>query len=132
MDGLIRDTLKLSPANLRQDFPQHKVVCALECAGNRRHSMRTRLGEVQGIDWFDAAILNAEWEGPLLRDVLLKAGIDSTSEDLHVLFACYQTKCKEADWYGGSIPLWKAMSQDAEVVLAMKVECPSALVGVRP
>ncbi len=121
VDGLVKNTLKLSVADLSHSFSQHKVVCALECAGNRRHHMRTRLDEVQGIDWFNAAILNAEWEGPLLRDVLLKAGIKSQSAHLHVAFACYQTKCQDDDWYGGSIPISRATAEDAEVVLALKV-----------
>lgn len=86
--------------------------------------MRTRLAEVQGIDWFDGAILNAEWEGPRLRDVLLRAGVpdDAGSWDgLHVQLACYQAKTQEDDWYGGSISLDRAMSEEMEVVLALKV-----------
>lgn len=116
--------MSLSPADLATSFPQHRVICALQCAGNRRHAMRTRLDEVQGIDWFDAAILNAEWEGPLLRDVLLKAGIKvdkGETRDLHVAFACYQVQVQEDDWYGGSIPLQRAIDEDGEVVLALKV-----------
>jgi Mo-co oxidoreductase dimerisation domain/Oxidoreductase molybdopterin binding domain len=37
--------------------------------------MRTRLKEVQGINWFDGAVMNCRWEGPLVRDVLLRAGV---------------------------------------------------------
>ncbi len=92
--------------------------------------MRTRLDQVQGIDWFNAAILNAEWEGPLLRDVLLKAGFESQRDDLHVAFACYQTKCQDDDWYGGSIPISRAMGQDAEVLLALKVGSSIIPVGL--
>ena len=130
VQGLVKDTLKLNLADLSYGYQQHKVVCALECAGNRRHHMRTRLGEVQGIDWFNAAIMNAEWEGPLLREVLLKAGVESQREDLHVAFACYQTKCQDDDWYGGSIPIARAMGKDAEVLLALKVGSPILLVGL--
>ena len=83
--------------------------------------MGTRLKEVQGIDWFDGAILNAEWDGPLLRDVLKAAGVKEEEEGLHVAFACYQVKTQEDDWYGGSIPLKRAMGEGNEVVLALKV-----------
>lgn len=132
IDGeAISSPLKLTPEDLGSQFPQHKVVCALQCAGNRRHAMRTRLKEVQGIDWFDGAILNAEWEGPLLRDVLIKAGVKQGKEEnddrngasgqLHVAFACYQTKTQKDDWYGGSITLERAMKKESEVVLALKV-----------
>lgn len=37
--------------------------------------MRTRLKEVQGVNWFDGAVMNCRWEGPLVRDVLLRAGV---------------------------------------------------------
>lgn len=114
--------LKLSVADLRSRYRQHKVVCALQCAGNRRHAMRTRLKEVSGIDWFDAAILNAEWEGPLLSDILKEAKVQvEGGDDLHVAFACYQTKVQHTDWYGGSIPLKRGLSEENEVVLASKV-----------
>src|SRR3954467_1265205 len=56
VDGLVSKRLDLSIETLTHDFPQHSVTCALQCAGNRRHSMRTRIKEVQGIDWFDGAV----------------------------------------------------------------------------
>ena len=127
VEGLVSMPLKLSLHALANDFPQHRVACALQCAGNRRHSMRTRVKEVQGIDWFDGAIMNCVWEGPRLREVLLAAGVtgqeDGTSgwSGNHVHFACYQTKCREAPWYGGSVPLERAMRMNAEVLLALKV-----------
>jgi len=39
--------------------------------------MRTLLKEVQGIDWFDGAVMNCVWKGPRLRDVILAAGLSS-------------------------------------------------------
>ena len=58
IDGLVHQELKLTVRDLEKTFPQHKVTCALQCAGNRRHSMRTRIKEVSGVDWFDAAVMN--------------------------------------------------------------------------
>ena len=93
--------------------------------------MRTRLKDVQGIDWFDGAILNAEWEGPLLSDVLKEAGVKiNGKQKLHVAFACYQVKTQEDDWYGGSIPLERAMDKWNEVVLALKVSYFSSPFGI--
>ena len=86
--------------------------------------MRTRIREVQGIDWYDGAIMNCNWEGPRLRDVLLQAGVtshDRSSEELHAQFASRSQKCQEADWYGGSIPLQRALARDFDVILAVKV-----------
>jgi sulfite oxidase len=37
--------------------------------------MRTRIKEVQRIDWLDGALMNCIWEGPRLRDFLLRAGV---------------------------------------------------------
>lgn len=86
--------------------------------------MRTRLHEVQGVDWFDAAVMNCEWTGPRLRDVLLKTGITLEEEkwkDAHAAFACYTAPTENSSWYGGSIPLDRALSEDAEVILALEV-----------
>ena len=121
IDGAVHRQLDLSIAELR-DFEQHTVVCALQCAGNRRHSMRTKLKEVDGIDWFDAAVMNCQWTGPRLSDVLERAGINLTGEEhhnAHVAFACYAAPCENDTWYGGSIPLSRALRQDADVILAL-------------
>lgn len=109
--------------------------------------MRSRVAEVQGIDWKDGAVMNCRWEGPRLRDVLRRAGIehgDKEEEDgkgkekrtergqskrgrrRHVQFACHQTEAQQDTWYGGSIELDRAMSISAEVVLALKVGFPEA------
>ncbi|KAH0547797.1 hypothetical protein FGG08_000054 [Glutinoglossum americanum] len=123
VDGLVHRPLDLSPHQLRTEFPQHTVTCALQCAGNRRHTMRTLLKEVDGIDWRDGAVMNARWRGPRLRDVLSRAGVSLDDEEerrrAHVAFACFQTKCQDDGWYGGSIALERGMSVEAEVILAL-------------
>lgn len=121
--GLVKKDLSLSISNLKS-LPQHTVICALQCAGNRRHTMRTKLKEVNGIDWFDGAVMNCKWRGPLLRDVLSKAGIDIQEEkwkDAHVAFACFQTPCQDDEWYGASIPLSRAMDRESSVILALEM-----------
>ncbi len=123
IEGSVSKPLKLSLADL-QDYEQHSMICALQCAGNRRHTMRTLLKEVQGIDWFDGAVMNCKWKGPRLRDVLLQAGLDieqSARAQTHVEFSCHQNPSQEVDWYGTSIPLELAMAMDAEVIIALEV-----------
>jgi len=128
--GAVNQPLSLSISDLANDFPQHTVTCALQCAGNRRHTMRTQLQEVQGIDWRDGAVMNCKWSGPRLSDILHRAGISlptSTShsdtqartESMHVAFACNTQPCQESDWYGSSIPLSRALRPDADVILAL-------------
>jgi sulfite oxidase len=127
VDGLVPKELRLSIEALTNNFPQHSVTCALQCAGNRRHSMRTRIKEVAGVDWFDAAIMNCVFEGPRLRDVLLAAGVKDNDplhglvQRKHVQFANYGAKVQEDDWYGGSIPFERAMDPSMDVILALKV-----------
>lgn len=122
VDGAVQQPLELSVSQLRKDFTQHTVVCALQCAGNRRHTMRTRIKEVQGIDWFDGAVMNCKWRGPRLRDVLNKAHVTlPDGEKGHVAFASYAVACQEDDWYGASIDLERAMAEDADVILALEV-----------
>lgn len=84
--------------------------------------MRTLLKEVDGIDWGDGAVMNCSWRGPRLRDVLLRAEVNVTSEGKwHVAFACYHTNVQDDNWYGGSIELERGLSQDGEVILALEV-----------
>jgi sulfite oxidase len=83
---------------------------------------------VQGIDWLDGALMNCIWKGPRLRDILLRAGVkydktekSSDSKAYHVQFASHSQKTLEEDWYGGSIPLDRALAEDKDVILAVKV-----------
>lgn len=119
--GLVKQELSISIDDLKA-LPQHNVICALQCAGNRRHTMRTKLREVSGIDWFDGAVMNCKWTGPLLCDVLQKAGVaidEDKWKDAHVAFACFQTPTQEDEWYGASIPLSRAMNPSASIILAL-------------
>lgn len=102
--------------------------------------MRSRVKDVSGIDWGDGAVMNAEWTGPLLRDVLVHAGLASTvkqrrqdgrQEDvseqkdryqgLHVQMECNATQVQDDEWYGSSVPLDVVMDEEREVVLALEV-----------
>ncbi|KAK6955274.1 hypothetical protein Daesc_002906 [Daldinia eschscholtzii] len=122
IDGYVGHPLNLSIAKLRSDFRQHEVTWALQCAGNRRHDMRTVVKEVQGIDWSDGAVMNCQWRGPLLKDILEKAGIVCLGADnhFHVAFASFKVECQDDSWYGASIPLSRALDPDKEVILALE------------
>ncbi|KAK4544228.1 hypothetical protein LTR36_004438 [Oleoguttula mirabilis] len=132
VDGAVAHILNLSMANLANDFEHHEVVCALQCAGNRRHTMRTKLKEVQGIDWTDAAVMNCKWRGPRLSDVLERAGIilaEEEQETAHVAFACHATPCQEDTWYGASTPLARCLAPAADVILALHMNDEPLTVG---
>ena len=121
VDGAVQNILNLSINQLRDEFEQHDVVCVLQCAGNRRHTMRTQIKDVQGIDWGDGAVMNCKWRGPRLRDILEKAVVQVDPALAHVAFACSVQPCQEDGWYGGSIKLDRALREDADVILALEV-----------
>ena len=82
---------------------------------------------MSGIDWVNGAVMNCEWKGPRLRDVLLRAGVDVDQESWagkHVEFGCHQNPSSEEKWFGSSIPLEKAMAMNADVMVALEVILP--------
>lgn len=84
--------------------------------------MRTRIKEVDGIDWGDAAVMNCRWKGPKLRDVLNRADVDVKEiEGMHVAFSCSVVPVQGEDWYGGSVELGRAMKEEADILLALEV-----------
>ncbi|KAF2403144.1 sulfite oxidase, partial [Trichodelitschia bisporula] len=125
IDGLVNRKIFFTIDDLRS-FPQHEVLAVLQCAGNRRHSMRTLIKEVKGLDWADGAVMNCTWRGPRLRDVLAEAGVADSLVDEKgykgwVSFACYETPCEDDSWYGGSVPLARAMDEDGDCILALEM-----------
>lgn len=122
VDGNVRKKLRLSIDQIKSQFTQHEIVGALQCAGNRRHTMRTLLKEVNGIDWGEAAVMNCAWKGPKLRDILHEAGLFVPNlQGQHAAFSCSQAPVQGEDWYGGSVELERAMNDDADILLAMEV-----------
>lgn len=86
--------------------------------------MRTKLKEVSGIDWFDGAVMNCKWTGPLLADVLKKAGVTVEEEkwaETHAVFECHQTATQDDDHYGASIPLSYVMKPENSIILALEM-----------
>ncbi|EXJ69458.1 uncharacterized protein A1O5_07494 [Cladophialophora psammophila CBS 110553] len=124
--GFVSRPLSLTVDQLVNDFPQARVTCTLQCAGTRRHTMRTRIKEVLGVDWQDAALMTCVWEGPRVRDILLAAGaqdhcaMGDSVRPKHVHFANYGGKTQADEWYGGSIPFDRAMDPAMDVILAVK------------
>ncbi|KAI6107985.1 Oxidoreductase, molybdopterin-binding domain-containing protein [Pisolithus sp. B1] len=107
-------------------FSRKEVVAALVCAGNRRAKMAEKTGkEVEGIIWGDGAACNVRWAGAPLREVLLSLGVPggdrNSYEGFHVCFASYVAPCEDDGYYGGSIPLSDAMSEEGDALLAYEM-----------
>jgi sulfite oxidase len=82
--------------------------------------------KVKGIIWDNGVIANCRWRGVRLRDVLIHAGVDASLtqdalEGKHVWFASHATPCQDDSYYGGSIPLSRALDPDMDVILAIDV-----------
>ncbi|KAI0351778.1 molybdopterin binding oxidoreductase [Trametes cingulata] len=106
---------------LRESFPRAEVVAALQCAGNRRKEM-DEVKKVKGVLWNDGVICNARWTGVWLRDVLQEVGVDAQAlSGWHVCFSSHVTPCEDDEYYGGSIPLSRAMNADDDVLLAYEM-----------
>lgn len=75
---------------------------------------------VNGILWDDAVICNVKWTGARLRDVLLHLDVSFTGA-AYVLFESHVTPCQDDTYYGASIELEKALSDDGDVLLAYEV-----------
>ncbi|KAI3604829.1 sulfite oxidase [Moniliophthora roreri] len=120
VNGMVEKELTLSLAELKSNYEKARVVAVLQCAGNRRNEMGA-IKKVYGVGWNDGVIANGAWAGVRLRDVLQQAGIQSNAGPLHVCFASYATLCQDDSYYGGSVPLEKAMNLEDDVLLAYEM-----------
>ncbi|OCB85336.1 molybdopterin binding oxidoreductase [Sanghuangporus baumii] len=126
VDGMLPKSIEIKYKDLKNDFPYAEVVAALQCAGNRRKEMG-EIKPVRGVTWDCGVIANCCWGGVRLRDVLLRAGIDDSwsMEGLHVWFASHVSVCQDDSYYGGSIPLSKAIDPEGDVLLAFDMNSQS-------
>ena len=104
-------------SELQRDFKQHRITAALQCSGNRRSHMTEGSRPTNGIQWKAGAMGNAEWTGPLLRDVLADAGFNVAEPPAEVRHAQFVG----AESYGASIPLSKAIDPRGDVILACQM-----------
>ncbi|KAH7928367.1 hypothetical protein BV22DRAFT_1005125 [Leucogyrophana mollusca] len=126
IEGEIEGMTEVSFAfrDLIANFPRKEVVATLICAGNRRAKMSEKTQKkVEGIKWGEGAISNVRWGGVLLRDLLLQLGVpaNGNQENMHVCFASHVAPCEQDTYYGGSIPLEKAMDEEGDVLLAYEM-----------
>ena len=101
-------------------FNSKTVPVTLECAGNNRELLTTK---VKGVQWGLGAVGNAEWTGVPLSEILNRAGVKSTAREI-ILEGTDQgslddPKAPRGDVrFARSIPLNKATE---DVLLAYKM-----------
>ncbi|KAF4304954.1 hypothetical protein GTA08_BOTSDO06140 [Botryosphaeria dothidea] len=69
--------LTLSMDELKNKYATINIPVTLACDGNRRKELNM-IKKSKGFNWGAGAVGCAYWKGPLLRDVLLSAGIPET------------------------------------------------------
>lgn len=67
--------LVLSMDDLRDKYEHINIPVALACDGNRRKELNM-IKRSKGFNWASGATGCAYWKGPLLRDILLAAGVE--------------------------------------------------------
>ncbi|KAA0186650.1 Sulfite oxidase mitochondrial [Fasciolopsis buskii] len=126
---------------LKNEFPQHKLISTIICAGNRRSEMikmesvqakaAGRKPIIRGLSWNHSAVSTAEWTGVYLRDILIKClspdGKKYSDEELleqarkagiqHVQFVGADVD-SSAGAFGASLPIDWALDPKKDVMLA--------------
>jgi sulfite dehydrogenase (cytochrome) subunit A len=97
------------------DMPSNEVLAVCQCAGNRRGFCDPH---VPGVQWTDGGMGSAVWRGPMLRDVLRRAGVKP--EAMEVWFDGADKPVMQATPpYRKSLPIDKALDGDTIVAIAM-------------
>lgn len=78
IDGKVDRPITLTLDDLKK-LPRVEMVAVLECAGNGRRFYEPH---VAGTQWAFGSVGNGRWTGVRLRDVLQKAGIQSSAKEI--------------------------------------------------
>ena len=81
ISGLVERELALSLADL-EALPQRTITAFLECSGNSRSRFPADPAPVEGTDWGEGAVGNAEWTGVPLREVLDQAVVQKAAVEV--------------------------------------------------
>jgi len=97
-------------------MPSREIPITLVCAGNRRKE-ENLVAQTIGFNWGAAGVSTSVWKGVLLRDVLLRAGVQTPADGAHhVCFVGVEKMPKGR--YGTSIAWHTAMDPSCDVMLA--------------
>lgn len=115
--------LNLSMDDLKDKFEHINIPVALACDGNRRKELNM-IKKSKGFSWGAGATGCVYWKGPLLRDVLLAAGVEEgryTGEG-KLRWVNFQGADEPSEGkYETCIPLDYAMDPRNDVMLAMEM-----------
>ena len=113
--------LTLSMDDLKNKFDNVNIPVALACDGNRRKELNL-VKKSKGFNWGAGAVSCAYWKGPLLKDVLLEAGIDQKMPDGKRYWVNFEGADEPSEGkYATSIPFDYAMDPTNDVILAYEM-----------
>jgi sulfite oxidase len=113
VDGHVDTPLTMTLEDIRR-MPAVELVSVLECAGNGRSFYEP---SVPGLQWGHGAVGNGRWRGVRLADVLNRAGVRATAEE--VLFNGADVALGTMPDFQRSIPVTKAL--DSSTLLAYEM-----------
>lgn len=116
------ETLTVSMEALQADFTPINIPVVMACDGNRRKELNT-IRKSKGFGWGAGVVGCAYWKGPLLRDVLLAAGVPDPADPNADLGGKRWINFEGAEdlaegRYTTCIPLEYAMDPTNDVILA--------------
>jgi sulfite oxidase len=104
---------------LAESLPQREITATLQCAGNRRSSAIAVKPVPNEVEWGNEAISNAIWTGFSLADLLRFVTFENPVRHVEFIGADRCHKEGKETFFGASIPLERALADDA--ILAWKM-----------
>jgi sulfite oxidase len=119
LGGLAKRPCGFTLTELAERFPAKAITATLQCAGNRRSSASAIKPVPNEVRWGNEAISNAGWKGCSLADVLNFAGVEDRAKHVEFIGADRCSKEGTEVYFGGSIPLDRALQRDVLVAWEM-------------
>lgn len=127
--GMVSQPLAFSLDDIRTRFKKRTVMATLQCAGNRRDELASAAPIPHELPWGAEAISNAVWGGASVREVLQAAGPEADARHAAFIGADVVERLNTRFGYGSSIPLEKALADEALLAYEMNGEALPALHG---
>jgi nitrate reductase (NAD(P)H) len=129
----VQHSLTIHMNDLVEQYSHREFPVTLVCAGNRRKE-QNMMRQTVGFNWGTAGVSTNVWKGVPLRDILVRAGVDTRNmHTKHVEFIGTEDlpnkvgegPFKDDPWgkqvkYGTSIPLARAMNPAYDVLIAFE------------
>ncbi|CAN9120075.1 unnamed protein product [Alternaria sp. RS040] len=113
--------LVLSMDNLKNDFDTINIPVALACDGNRRKELNM-IKKSKGFSWGSAAVSCAYWKGPLVKDILLEAGLPAKMPEGKRYWVNFEGADEPSEGkYSTCLPFDYVMDVTNDVILAYEM-----------